>query len=70
MGPRRPRAVVLEAGAFIAFEKSDRKVRTLIELSMIHGAPLHTTGGVVAIIVTSDPEDLKRLEPSADVVVC
>ena len=50
MGPRRPRAVVLDSGALIAFEKNDRKVRTLIELALAHGAPLWTTGGVVAQI--------------------
>jgi predicted nucleic acid-binding protein len=130
MGPRRPRAVVLDAGALIAFEKNDRKVRTLVELALAHGAPLWTTGGVVAqvwrdgsrqarlarllgsdlvrvqpldreeaqatgsicgetgtrdvvdasvvllarkhgaAIVTSDPEDLKRIDPSAQLVVC
>ncbi len=130
MGPRRPRAVVLDAGAFVAFEKNDRKVRTLVELALAHGAPLWTTGGVVAqvwrdgsrqarlarllgsdlvrvqpldreeaqatgaicgeagtrdvvdasvvllarkhgaAIVTSDPEDLKRIDPSAQLVVC
>jgi predicted nucleic acid-binding protein len=39
---------VLDAGALIAFEKNDRKVRTLIELAVAGGAPLLTTGGVVA----------------------
>lgn len=48
MGPRRPRAVALDAGALIAFEKNDRKLRTLVELALLHGAPLHTTGAVVA----------------------
>lgn len=48
MGPLRPRAVVLDAGALIAFEKNDRKIRTLIELALAHGAQLLTTGGVVA----------------------
>ncbi len=130
MGPRRPRTVVLDAGALIAFEKNDRKVRTLIELALAHGAPLWTAGGVVAqvwrdgscqvrlarllgsglvqvqpldrdeaqatgvlcgeagtrdivdasvvllarkhaaIIVTSDPDDLKRLDPAAQLVAC
>jgi predicted nucleic acid-binding protein len=130
MGPRRPRAVVLDAGAFIAFEKNDRKVRTLVELALAHGAPLWTTGGVVAQvwrdgsrqarlarllgsdlvrvqpldreeaqatgaicgeagtkdvvdasvvllarkhgapILTSDPEDLRRIDPAAHLVVC
>jgi hypothetical protein len=39
---------VLDAGALIAFEKNDRRVRTLIELAMVHGGAVHTTGGVVA----------------------
>jgi predicted nucleic acid-binding protein len=39
---------VLDSGAFIAFEKNDRRVRTLIELALAHGAPLWTAGGVVA----------------------
>jgi hypothetical protein len=114
----------------IAFEKNDRKIRTLIELALTHGAPLWTAGGVVAqvwrdgsrqvrlarllgsgvvqvqpldrdeaqatgvlcgeagtkdivdasvvllarkhaaIIVTSDPDDLKRLDPAAQLVAC
>jgi predicted nucleic acid-binding protein len=130
MGSRRPRAVVLDAGALIAFEKNDRKVRTLVELALAHGAPLWTTGGVVAqvwrdgsrqarlarllgsdlvrvqpldreeaqatgaicgeagtrdvvdasvvllarkhgaAIVTSDPEDLRRIDAAAQPVVC
>ena len=48
MGARRPRPVVLDAGAFIAFERNDPAVRTLIELAMVHGIPLHTPAGVVA----------------------
>ena len=130
MGPRRPRAVVLDSGALIAFEKNDRKVRTLIELALAQGAPLWTAGGVVAqvwrdgsrqvriarllgsglvqvqpldleeaqatgalcgeagtkdvvdasvvllarqqaaTIVTSDPDDLMRIDPSARLVAC
>jgi predicted nucleic acid-binding protein len=121
---------VLDSGALIAFEKNDRKVRTLIELAIATGAPLWTAGGVVAqvwrdgrrqarlarllgsgavhvqqldrdeaqatgvlcgesatsdvvdasvvllgrklaaIIVTSDPEDLRRVDPGAQLVVC
>jgi predicted nucleic acid-binding protein len=130
MGTRRPRAVVLDAGALIAFEKNDRKVRTLVELALAQGASLWTTGGVVAQvwrdgsrqarlarllgsdlvrvqpldreeaqatgaicgeagtkdvvdasvvllarkhsapIVTSDPEDLRRIDPMAHLVAC
>lgn len=130
MGASRPRAVVLDAGALIAFEKNDRKVRALIELALAHRAPVWTTGGVVAQvwrdgsrqarlarllgsdmvrvqpldreeaqatgaicgaagvkdvvdasvvllarrldapIVTSDPNDLKRIDPAAQLVQC
>ncbi len=48
MGARRPRPVVLDAGALIAFERNDRKVRTLVELALTHGGELHVPGGVVA----------------------
>lgn len=48
MGARRPRPVVLDAGAFIAFERNDAKVRTLIELALTLGAELHAPAGVVA----------------------
>ncbi len=48
MGARRPRPVVLDAGAFIAFEKNDRRVRTLVELAMRHGGVLLAPAGVVA----------------------
>ncbi|MGH7271303.1 MAG: PIN domain-containing protein [Polyangiaceae bacterium] len=48
MGTRRPRPIVLDAGALVAFERNDRKVRTLIELAFAHGGTVHTCGGVVA----------------------
>ena len=130
MGARRPRPIVLDAGALIAFERNDRKVRTLIELAMAHGGIVHAPGGVVAqvwrdgsrqarlarllgsglvqvqaldreeaqgagvlcgksgvrdvvdasvallarrhdaAVVTSDPEDLARVDPTLDLVVC
>jgi hypothetical protein len=130
MGARRPRPVVLDAGALIAFESNDRKVRTLIELAIAHGGALHTPGGVVAqvwrngsrqvrlarllgsgavhvqaldreeaqatgalcgksgspdvvdasvallarrhdaAVLTSDPRDLERIDPTLDLVVC
>ena len=37
MGAGRPRTVVLDAGALIAFERNDRRIRRLIELAMLHG---------------------------------
>jgi hypothetical protein len=48
VGARRARPVVLDAGALIAFERNDRKVRTLIELAMAHRRTLHVAAGVVA----------------------
>jgi predicted nucleic acid-binding protein len=48
VGARRPRPVVLDAGALIAFERNDRKVRVLVELSIQHGARLMAPAGVVA----------------------
>ena len=39
---------MLDAGAFIAFEKNDGKVCTLIELALAHGGPLHAPACVVA----------------------
>lgn len=130
MGATRARAVVLDAGALIAFERNDRRVRTLIELSLKNGIALHVPAGVVgqvwrdggrqvrlarlvgsqavqvqtldreeaqaagalcgqsgtadvidasvtllarrhgAKVVTSDPDDLIRIDSSLDLVVC
>jgi hypothetical protein len=130
VGSQRPRAVVLDAGALIAFERNDARMRTLIELAMTHGCVLHTPAGVVgqvwrdgarqvrlarllgssvmcvqqldceeaqaagvlcgksktrdvvdasvvllgrryrAKVVTSDPRDLLRIDPSLDTVTC
>ena len=130
MGARRPRPVVLDAGAFIAFERNDKRVRTLIELSVSHRGALHAPASVVAqvwrdgrrqariarligsgavdiqpldledaqatgvlcgrssskdivdahvvlvarregaIVVTSDPDDLRRIDPDIELVVC
>ena len=47
MGPSRPRSVVLDAGALVAFERNDRRVRRLIELAAEHGASVHVPAGVV-----------------------
>lgn len=48
MGPQRPRPVVLDSGALIAFERNDRRVRRLIELAVEHDRMLHVPTGVVA----------------------
>ncbi len=130
MGARRPRSVVLDSGAFIAFERNDKRVRTLIELSVAHRGALHAPASVVAqvwrdgrrqarvarligsgvvdvhaldlddaqatgvlcgrsstkdivdahvvlvarregaIVMTSDPDDLRRIDPDIELVVC
>lgn len=43
MGPVRPRPLILDAGALIAFERSDRRVVRLLELA----EELHVPAGVV-----------------------
>lgn len=48
MGTRRARPVVLDAGALIAFERNDRRVRRLVELAVEHDRVLHVPAGVVA----------------------
>ncbi len=130
MGPAGPGSVVLDAGALIAFERNDRRVRRLVELSVEHDRRLHVPAGVIAqvwrdgarqgrlarlvksglldvraldldearaagvtcgatgtadvidasvailarrhraTVVTSDPEDLRRLDPELALVVC
>ena len=44
MGPQRPRALVLDAGALIALERADRRIVRLLELA----ADVHVPSGVVA----------------------
>jgi hypothetical protein len=130
VGARRPRSVVLDTGALIAFERNDRRVLRLVELALAHGSVLHVPAGVVAqawrdgrrqarlsklfgsrylavrafdldeakaagalcglrstadvvdasvvllakrhgaVVVTSDPGDLRRLDASVDLVQC
>jgi predicted nucleic acid-binding protein len=46
---REPTAeVVLDAGAFIAFDRNDQRVRALVELGLRGGITLRTSSGVVA----------------------
>lgn len=130
MGTSRPRPVVLDTGALIAFERHGRQVRELVELSITEGATLHCPAGVIAqvwrqgtrqarlarllrsrvltvrplsleeaqavgilcgasatadivdasvavlarrhnaIVVTTDPDDLRRLDASLSLIVC
>jgi predicted nucleic acid-binding protein len=48
VGSERARPVVLDTGALIAFERNDRRVRTLIELALANRGELHVPAGVVA----------------------
>jgi predicted nucleic acid-binding protein len=48
VGTRRPRPVVLDAGAFIAFERNDRRVRALIELVVAQRGAVLAPAAVVA----------------------
>jgi predicted nucleic acid-binding protein len=47
VGTERPRPVVLDASALIAFERNDRRIRTLIEFAAKHGLTLYAPAGVV-----------------------
>jgi hypothetical protein len=48
MGVERARAVVLDTGALIAFERNDRRVRALVELAIVNRGDLHAPAGVIA----------------------
>lgn len=46
--PVKPREVVLDSGALIAFERNDKKIRSLFELAHQYGRTLHVPAAVVA----------------------
>lgn len=48
MGSQRARSVVLDAGALMAFERNNHRVRRLVELAVVHDRVLHVPAGVVA----------------------
>lgn len=47
MGKARPQAVVLDAGALLAFERADQRMRALLREAVRVGAPLIVPAGVV-----------------------
>jgi predicted nucleic acid-binding protein len=71
MGTRRPRPVVLDAGALIAFERNDARIRTLVELALALGGVFHVPAGVVAQVWRDGRRQsrLARLLGSAIVLV-
>ena len=48
MGKERPQTVVLDAGALIAFERGDDRMRALVRLALRTGSTLLVPAGVVA----------------------
>lgn len=71
MGKTRSQAVVLDAGALIAFERGDPRLRALFREAVRVGARLVIPAAVVLIarrkratVLTSDVEDLRRLDPT------
>lgn len=130
MGTGRPQGLTLDAGALIAFERVDEKVRALLEETAASGRSIHVSAGVIAqtwrgggrqallarllrsaqvrihpldgrvamavgvlaarsgvadvvdchvalvarstgsVVVTSDPEDLARIDPTLILIAC
>jgi hypothetical protein len=58
MGKARAQAVVLDAGALIAFERRDARMRALIRQSLETGATLFIPAGVVAQVVRNPAEQV------------
>ena len=48
MGTKRPRPVVLDTGALIAFERNVPKVRLLLELAIESGTKIYAPAAVIA----------------------
>jgi hypothetical protein len=48
MGKERPQTIVLDAGALIAFERGDDRMRALVRLALRTGSSLLVPAGVVA----------------------
>jgi len=51
VGKERPRAVVLDAGALIAFERGDERMRALVRLALQTRSPLLVPAGVVGQVI-------------------
>lgn len=53
MGKARPQAIVLDAGALVAFERADQRMRALLREAVRVGAPLIIPAGVVGQVFRS-----------------
>ncbi len=64
MGKARPRAVVLDAGAIIAFDRGQPRMRALVREALESRASVVLVARREnAVVVTSDVDDLRRLDP-------
>ncbi len=55
MGQARPRAIVLDAGALIAFERGDARMRALVREALRTGARLIVPAGVLGQVWRGSP---------------
>jgi hypothetical protein len=62
-------ALILDAGALVAVERQDRKVRSLIDRNKYRGGAMITSGGVVAQVWRGAPRqaNLARVLKGVDV---
>jgi len=59
MGKGRAKALVLDAGALIAFERGDERIRALVRESLKSGARLVVPAGVVGQVVRNPAEQVR-----------
>ncbi len=69
MGPSRARALVFDFGAFIAFERNDRRVRSLVELAVKHRSKVETPAGVVAQVWRDGARQVRLARPIGSGIV-
>ena len=71
MGSKRPRSLTLDAGALIAFERNDGRVRCLLQEANTHGIAVHIPAGVIAQVWRGGARQARvaRLVRSMDVSV-
>lgn len=80
---RTAAGTVLDAGALIALDRGDKRVTSLLQRALARGWTVRVPAGVLGQawrdgrilarerrdpIVTSDPQDLRRLDPGAQII--